>query len=641
MSKLDLAVVLDLIDKVSAPAKKIRGVTSHLNKQLDNTLSSIKNLNTQQKQVKDFSRLNSALGTQNQKLDDARGNFKRLQQQLRATQAPTQALKTKVTKAAKQVHALSEQQQNLRLQLNKGRQALKAQGVDTRNLTTTQKKLEHQLGKTEKRYQSYKKIIRTANIGKRLGTKALGAGKFVGGAVGVGFAAIFSQLKSAADQADAIATIADNLKIDSFNLQALRFQGELNGVSGDQIDQALTRFSKRMGRLKGDSGAIFGLLKKTDKAFANTLKHAGSNDQAFALMTEYIANIKDAQKQSALADAAFGQTGRNMLIMLRQGEKGILESRQEFAKFGGGASKSFQKNAGDFNTKLFLIGQLIKSIKFKVLGPILEKVTGKLQVFLNQFKSSEGAKQFIDQMVLKINKLLFVFEEIFSAAKEFLSLLGRVKEFVGGWKNLAIIIASIKLLPLVSAIGSLINLLTTLAVRQKIITAAQWLWNAALTANPIGLVITGVGALIGAGVLLVKNWKPVVSWFNGVIDSIAKKFSWIGKLWGNLFGSKKVAAATINQTVKQSSSKVVPISRAIKQSSGSVAPLRLPAGPKIVKARFGRNRRPVQQNNSVQITVNPAPGMDERQLASMVQQQLEQAQRNQQSKARAALYDTP
>lgn len=43
----------------------------------------------------------------------------------------------------------------------------------------------------------------------------------------------------------------------------------------------------------------------------------------------------------------------------------------------------------------------------------------------------------------------------------------------------------------------------------KAAAAAQWLWNAVMTANPIGLIIAGVAALIGGIVLLVKNWDVV------------------------------------------------------------------------------------------------------------------------------------
>lgn len=38
---------------------------------------------------------------------------------------------------------------------------------------------------------------------------------------------------------------------------------------------------------------------------------------------------------------------------------------------------------------------------------------------------------------------------------------------------------------------------TVLAVKTGIVTAAQWLWNVALSANPIGLIIVAIGALIG------------------------------------------------------------------------------------------------------------------------------------------------
>lgn len=40
-------------------------------------------------------------------------------------------------------------------------------------------------------------------------------------------------------------------------------------------------------------------------------------------------------------------------------------------------------------------------------------------------------------------------------------------------------------------------------------TAVQWAWNAAMTANPIGLIIAGIMAVIGVVALLVKHWDTL------------------------------------------------------------------------------------------------------------------------------------
>ncbi|MBR1658156.1 MAG: phage tail tape measure protein [Synergistaceae bacterium] len=45
-------------------------------------------------------------------------------------------------------------------------------------------------------------------------------------------------------------------------------------------------------------------------------------------------------------------------------------------------------------------------------------------------------------------------------------------------------------------------------------TAAQWLWNAAMTANPIGLIIAAIAGAITIGYLLYKNWDKLKALWN-------------------------------------------------------------------------------------------------------------------------------
>ncbi|NSW46499.1 MAG: phage tail tape measure protein [Bacteroidales bacterium] len=53
-----------------------------------------------------------------------------------------------------------------------------------------------------------------------------------------------------------------------------------------------------------------------------------------------------------------------------------------------------------------------------------------------------------------------------------------------------------------------------------IVTAAQWALNVAMNANPIGIIITAVGALIGLFVILKDKWRDLINWF---------KDTWVGK----------------------------------------------------------------------------------------------------------------
>lgn len=67
-----------------------------------------------------------------------------------------------------------------------------------------------------------------------------------------------------------------------------------------------------------------------------------------------------------------------------------------------------------------------------------------------------------------------------------------------------------------------------------IVTAAQWAWNVAMTANPIGLVVVGIGILVaaiaGAALWIYKNRDAVVSWWNSLwsVDGT------LTKVWGTI-----------------------------------------------------------------------------------------------------------
>jgi phage-related protein len=73
------------------------------------------------------------------------------------------------------------------------------------------------------------------------------------------------------------------------------------------------------------------------------------------------------------------------------------------------------------------------------------------------------------------------------------------------------------------------------AAATGVATAAQWLFNAALTANPIGIVIVLIGALIAAVVLIATHWKEVTKVLTEAWKKVEKVFEPVAKWFGDIF----------------------------------------------------------------------------------------------------------
>jgi TP901 family phage tail tape measure protein len=73
--------------------------------------------------------------------------------------------------------------------------------------------------------------------------------------------------------------------------------------------------------------------------------------------------------------------------------------------------------------------------------------------------------------------------------------------------------------------------LVLLAVWTRIVTAAQWLWNAAMAAFPILLIIAGIVALIAVVIYAYKHWST----FHYIVDTVAGALKSFGEWLLNVF----------------------------------------------------------------------------------------------------------
>ena len=187
----------------------------------------------------------------------------------------------------------------------------------------------------------------------------------------------------------------------------------------------------------------------------------------------------------------------------------------------------------------------------------------------------------------------------------------------------------------------------TLAVKTKVATAAQWLWNAALTANPIGLVITAVGALATAAYVIYDQWQPIMAWLKEKFGWLGDAMGWISQQWQGLFGDDKDAKVSLGATQHPSrpQATATPVKALTAAAVTASALMATPAAalpPEMIKAlatpvAATTKQTNVQHNPQYTIHLQQQPGEDAEQLAQRVMAQI---QAQEQQKARGAFYDS-
>ncbi len=138
-------------------------------------------------------------------------------------------------------------------------------------------------------------------------------------------------------------------------------------------------------------------------------------------------------------------------------------------------------------------------------------------VSATQFGIMDKVKQKFDEISLAAGSFLAPLEPLLGV----MTALGPIMLFF----STSMGVATIKMIAHTAAVIAHGVALVATQIALGAVTAAQWLWNVAMTANPIGLIILGIMALIAAVVLLVKNWEKVGLFFKGLWAGIKDSFN--------------------------------------------------------------------------------------------------------------------
>jgi phage-related minor tail protein len=398
----------------------------------------------------------------------------------------------------------------------------------------------------------------TKKLGKGIKTAAKwGAGLAAGAAVAGG--AMLALTDKVTGTLDSIAKTSQKLGITTDAMQEMEYWASQNGISSQSLERAVGRLNQRMGRAAAGNekyaDALTNLGINMDDVKDGTL----STEDAMVKSIQTLSQMSSEQEKSAAASELFGtKMARDLMPALQDGSLSLEDAAKKAHELGIvldedaiSASTKFQDSFDNFKRVMTSVGQkmavgLIPTFQsmFEWIEsnmPTIQRIAGTAFGFIGDTLQKVGG--FIQDKVIPAFQSLWewfepnipaikeIFEQGFGIMKEVLNgVVEAVKStttwFQDHWAIVEPILAGI-------AAGIVTFKLITGAIAayraaMAIATAVQLAYNAALVANPIGIVVVAIGLLVAAGVALWKNWDVVKKKLGQLWSSVKSIFGKIG-----------------------------------------------------------------------------------------------------------------
>ena len=378
------------------------------------------------------------------------------------------------------------------------------------------------------------KLDRVANTGL-----AIGAAIVAGATVAVG--GMMKLAGSTAEAADRVDKLSQKMGLSKKAFQEWDFILSQNGMNIETLKGGMKTLTNSFDDLK-NGGALatetFGRLGLSYESMAGM-----SQEQIFEATIKALQGVEDTTERAALANDLFGKSGAELAPLLNAGAGSVDEMKKKAQELGIVMSDEAIAAGVVYTDSM---DQAKRSMEALTLG-IGTEVMPMIQKLLDWFIANMPA--------------------IKDAAKQGFEKVGTAIGWISDHANVLIPVLGI----LMGSFLAIKGVLLAMAIAQAastaatgLATAAQWLLNAALTANPIGIVVMAIAALVAGLIWLwttnegfrdaviaiweaIKGafitawegiqvaWSAVAGFFQGVWDGIVSIFSAVGTWFATNF----------------------------------------------------------------------------------------------------------
>jgi phage-related minor tail protein len=371
-------------------------------------------------------------------------------------------------------------------------------------------------------------LSRVGGALKNVGTEALALGRRVAAGLAVATAAAGAFIRSQASIGDQINKASQRLNIGRAALQEYTYAFRMNGLEQAQVVSGLDTLNKNLGEAKigiGKALPIFRGLAINPKQFATTA-------ELLPVLADRLSRVRDPIQRAAIAGKLFGDSGKQMAVLLGHGSEELARWTKEARLAGAVIGDEALDGVAKFNDALDQLRFTLQGIIGNALGriyPTLVRIAESIRATVIRYQSQieQFARKFADNLPRYISNTVDALRGLRDVLAPISNLIGWMIEKFGAGNTVMIAFATIvggKL------IGALFSLGTALAALGVSLTAAF--------AAP-ALIIAGVSAIVAAGWWLYKNWDRITK-------KIGELFDWLfGEVWRERWQRMKQIAATV------------------------------------------------------------------------------------------------